>query len=334
MASGAWQALANVIGEASVDLVARTAGGRQRRLPAGGGPDRARRPGADRLRRGYHRGPLAADLADGGHHPERRRHRRGRRHHPRLRRRPRCSAPPRPGSAAPGRSTSAPCRSASTTPSGSRPRTAPATSPPGRGWTSGSARPRAGGHRGRRARRRPTTRPAPRSTSSSSSTSRWRSARLPGGAGPLLEVLVGDQLLTAGYLSSPAPHRLTFRLLLPPGAADQDGIALGRLLTTGGTIADTSNNPLSGGLDGVPDLSGVLVAGGSGRAGAGRHRRPGGRELRGRGAARLHPRLRRGGAAPAGRRRRPAARGADRRHHLARRLPGPAGGRPPQPSAW
>ena len=82
---------------------------------------------------------------------------------------------------------------------------------------------------------------------------------LPGGAGPALEVLVGDQLLTAGYLSSPAPHRLTFRLLLPPGAADQDGIALGRLLTTGGTIADTSNNPLSGGLDGVPDLSGVLV---------------------------------------------------------------------------
>ena len=81
----------------------------------------------------------------------------------------------------------------------------------------------------------------------------------PGGTGPLLEVLVGDQVLTAGYVASPAPHRLTFRLLLPAGAADQDGIALGGLLLAGGAIRDSSNNPLSGGLAGVPDLSAVLV---------------------------------------------------------------------------
>ncbi len=80
-----------------------------------------------------------------------------------------------------------------------------------------------------------------------------------GGTGPLLEVLVGDQVLTAGYVASPAPHRLTFRLLLPAGASDQDGIALGGLLQAGGTIRDSSNNPLSGGLAGVPDLSAVLV---------------------------------------------------------------------------
>ena len=81
----------------------------------------------------------------------------------------------------------------------------------------------------------------------------------PGGSGPLLEVLVGDQLLTARYVANAAPHRLTFRLVLPAGGSDQDGIALGRLLTTGGAILDTSNNPLSGGLAGVSDLSGVLV---------------------------------------------------------------------------
>ena len=80
-----------------------------------------------------------------------------------------------------------------------------------------------------------------------------------GGAGPLLEVLVGDQVLTAGYVASPAPHRLTFRLLIPAGAVDQDGIALGQLLANGATIADSSNNRLAGGLAGLPDLSGVLV---------------------------------------------------------------------------
>ncbi|MBL6453916.1 hypothetical protein JMJ55_01190 [Belnapia sp. T6] len=74
---------------------------------------------------------------------------------------------------------------------------------------------------------------------------------------PGLEVLVGDQILTAGYLASPAPHRLTFRLILPAGVSDGDGIGLGGLL---GSITDTSNNPVSGGLAGVPDLSGVLVA--------------------------------------------------------------------------
>ena len=82
---------------------------------------------------------------------------------------------------------------------------------------------------------------------------------LPGGSGPLLEVLVGDQVLTAGYVSNAAPHRLTFRLVLPAGVSDQDGIGLGRLLTAGGAIIDTSNNSLSGGLVGVNDLSGVLV---------------------------------------------------------------------------
>ncbi len=80
-----------------------------------------------------------------------------------------------------------------------------------------------------------------------------------GATGPLLEVLVGDQVLTASYASSPAPHRLTFQLTLPGNASDQDGIALGRIIQTGGTIKDTSNNPLSGGLVEVPDLSGVLV---------------------------------------------------------------------------
>ncbi len=81
----------------------------------------------------------------------------------------------------------------------------------------------------------------------------------PGGTGPLLEVQVGDQVLTASYASSPAPHRLVFRLDLPAGASDQDGIALGGLLQAGGVIRDSSNNPLSGGLAGLPDLSGVLV---------------------------------------------------------------------------
>ncbi|MBL6078609.1 hypothetical protein JMJ56_11375 [Belnapia sp. T18] len=81
----------------------------------------------------------------------------------------------------------------------------------------------------------------------------------PGGAGPVLEVLVGDQVLAASHVASPAPHRLTFRLTLPAGASDQDGIALGQIVQAGGTIKDSSNNPLSGGLVGVPDLSGVLV---------------------------------------------------------------------------
>ncbi len=81
----------------------------------------------------------------------------------------------------------------------------------------------------------------------------------PGGAGPLLEVLVGDQVLTAAYVSSPVPHRLTFRLTLPANASDQDGITLGEILQAGGTIKDNSNNLLAGGLMGVPDLSGVLV---------------------------------------------------------------------------
>ena len=121
--------------------------GRQRALPAGGGPDRTGRAGADRLRRGYHRGPVAADLADRGHHPE-------------------VTGTAEPGAiirafdgatllgtarAGPGGAWTldlGPCGSANTTPSGSRRRTAPAMSPPARGWTSGSARPRARGHRG------------------------------------------------------------------------------------------------------------------------------------------------------------------------------------------
>ncbi|MDB5373419.1 MAG: hypothetical protein JWP04_2061 [Belnapia sp.] len=81
-----------------------------------------------------------------------------------------------------------------------------------------------------------------------------------GGVGPVLEVLAGDQILYATYQSSPALHRLTFRLVLPPGVSDQDGIALGRLLANGGTLTDTSNNAVAGGLAGVPDLSAVLVA--------------------------------------------------------------------------